>query len=68
MEKEEKIFKEEGEILGKEEITFLNQLVKTLEEAESKLEQAYEKRNHENFNRLKKLILQVQKKISEVIK
>ena len=68
MEKEEKIFREEGEILGKEEVTFLNQLVKTLEEAESKLEQAYEKRNHENFNRLKKLILQVQKKISEVIK
>lgn len=61
MEKEEEIFREE-------EVTFLNQLVKTLEEAESKLEQAYEERDYEKFNRLKKFILQIQKKISEVIK
>lgn len=58
----------EGKIFDKEEFTFLSQLAKSLEEAESKLEQAYEERDYEKFNRLKKFILQIQKKISEIIK
>jgi len=49
------------------DIMFLNQLVKTLEEAELKLEEAYDEKNYESFNNVKKLIIQVQKKISEVL-
>jgi len=60
MEKEEKIF-------NQEDVTFLNHLIKTLEEAELKLEEAYDKKDYENFNRTKKMMLQIQKKISEII-
>ena len=52
----------------KEDIPFLNQLVKALEETELKLEEAYEKKDDESFNKSKKFMLQVQRKISEVIK
>lgn len=61
MQKEEKIFR-------KEDIPFLNQLVKSLEESELKLEKAYEKKDYENFNKSKKFILQIQKQISEIIR
>ena len=54
--------------MKKEDIPFLNQLVKSLEEAESKLEKAYEKKNYEEFNKSKKFMLKVQKQVSEVIK
>jgi len=54
--------------MKKEDITFLNQLIKALEEAESKLEEAYDKKDYESFDKSKKLILQIQKKISEIIK
>lgn len=54
--------------MKRENIDFLNQLVKTLEEAGVKLEEAYDKKDYDSFNNTKKLILQVQKKISEVIK
>jgi hypothetical protein len=60
MEKEEKIF-------NQEDVTFLNHLIKTLEEAELKLEEAYDKKDYENFNRTKKMMLQIQKKISEIV-
>ena len=53
-----------GEIL---DIEYLNQLVSSLEEAGLKLEEAYNEQNYENFNKLKKLILQIRNKISEVI-
>jgi len=55
------------EIFG-EDILFLNQLVKSLEEGELMLKDSYHKKDYENFNKSKKLILQVQKKISEIIK
>jgi len=60
MEKEEKIF-------NREDIAFLNQLSNTLEESELKLEEAYDKKDYESFNRIKKMMLQIQKKISEII-
>ncbi|MBA7683810.1 hypothetical protein ES703_92195 [subsurface metagenome] len=52
----------------REDISFLNQLVETLEEAGLKLEDAYNKKDYENFNKSKKLMIQLQKEISEIIK
>ena len=60
MEKEEKIF-------NQEDVTFLNHLINSLEESELKLEEAYDKKDYENFNRTKKMMLQIQKKISEIV-
>ena len=54
-------------MIKKEDLMFLNQLVKTLEEAELKLEEAYDEKNYEDFNNVKKLMINVQKKISEVL-
>jgi len=62
------MIKKEGEGLSRENIVFLNQLVSSLEEAELKLEKSYRDRDYENFSRLKKFILEIQKKISEIIK
>lgn len=56
------------EIFSREEVFFLNQLVKSLEESELKLEEYYNKKDYENFNNLKKLMISVSTKISEVIK
>jgi len=55
-------------IFREEDISFLNQLVETLEEAGLKLEDFYNKKDYENFNKSKKLIIQLQKEISEIIK
>lgn len=52
---------------SKEDIMFLNQLVNALEEAELKLEEAYEEKNYEIFDNMKKLIMQIQSKISGVV-
>lgn len=49
-------------------MAFLSQLVKTLEEAEANMEKSYEKRNVENFNKSKKIMLRIQKEISDMIK
>ena len=57
-----------GEVLKKEDIPFLEQLVNSLEEASKKLEDAYNKKNSENFNKAKRLMLDLQGKISEGIK
>jgi len=54
-------------MIKKEEIVFLNQLINTLGEAELKLEEAYDEENYENFNNVKKLIMQIQKKISKIV-
>ncbi len=55
-------------MVRKEDIPFLNQLVKALEETELRLEKAYEKKDYEDFDKSKKFMLQIQGKISEVIK
>jgi|TARA_Y100000310_G_scaffold340754_1_gene437627 hypothetical protein len=54
--------------MKEEDISLLNQMVETLKEAETKLEEFYNKKDHEKFNQSKKLILQIQEKISEVLK
>ena len=57
-----------GKILSKEENFFLSQLIGSLEESKLKLEEYYYKKDYENFNNLKKLMISVSKKISEIIK
>ena len=57
--------KKEG--FSKEEISFLNQLVKALKESELKLEEYYNKEDHKNFDNAKNFMLTVLKKISEVV-
>jgi hypothetical protein len=57
----------EGKV-KKEESVFLNQLVNSLEEANEKLGKYYEKQDSENFNKSKKIMLKIQKEISDIIK
>lgn len=54
--------------MKKEEILFLRQLIKSLEEAEKNLEKSYEKRSIDSFNKAKKIMLRIQTEISEIIK
>ncbi len=56
------------ETLKKEEILFLNQLINSLAEAEKNLEKSYEKRDYDGFNKSKKIMLKIQKEISNMIK
>lgn len=57
--------KKEGE--SHEGISFLNQLVMSLEESELKLEQAYKKNKPEQLKAIKEFILKLQKKLAEEI-
>jgi len=50
------------------EISSLTNLIKNLEEVGLRLEQAYQRRDPMKFEREKKLILQIQRKISEVLR
>lgn len=54
--------------MNKEEIQFLNQLVKSLEDAEKNFRKSYEKKDYDKFNQSKKIMLRIQKEISEIIK
>jgi len=54
--------------MEKGDIEFLIQLVKSLENAELKMEEYYHKNDYENFNSSKKIIIHIQKKISEMAK
>jgi exonuclease VII small subunit len=54
--------------MRKEEIEYIIQIVKTLEEVIPRLETAYNKKDAETFNRIKKFILQAQRKVQEVVK
>ena len=51
-----------------EDIVFLVKLITSLEEAQIQLEDAYVKNDVARFNQLKKFILDIQNKISEVLK
>lgn len=55
--------KEEDNSIGN-----LNQLVKSLEEAGTKLEESYKSKDAQKFNQLKKWVLYLNQKISEVLK
>jgi hypothetical protein len=50
------------------DMSFLRQLINSLEEAEAKLEQSYRNNDFAAFNRTKRTILQIHEKISEIIK
>tara|TARA_Y100000031_G_C7911786_1_gene244149 strand:- start:86 stop:271 length:186 start_codon:yes stop_codon:yes gene_type:complete len=60
--------KDGDKFLTKEEISFLNQLIKSLEESNKKLEEYYIKKDYKNFKNVKKFMLEIQKKISKAIK
>lgn len=53
--------------MKRDEILFLNQLINSLGESEGKLEEAYTKREYENFNKTKKIMLRIQGEISKII-
>jgi exonuclease VII small subunit len=53
--------------MKKEDMDFLNQLVGSLEKAEMRLELAYKNQNYEEFNKLKKFILEIQGRIGGLI-
>ena len=52
--------------MKKEEAMFLNQLAKSLDELEARLEEFHKNSDVDNFNRAKSIMLNVQKKILEV--
>jgi len=54
--------------MKKGDIPTLNQLVKTLKQLESKLEEDYKKNDSENFNNSKKMMLKIQTQISKILK
>jgi hypothetical protein len=48
------------------DISFLQQMIKSAEDLENGLEEAYQKEDMESFNRIRSTMINVQKKISEV--
>ena len=54
--------------MKKGDIANLGQLVKTLKQLEIKLENDYEKKDSENFNQTKNMMLKIQKQISKILK
>jgi len=54
--------------MKKEDISTLSQLIKSMEEASSKLEEAYEKKDVGKFHELKKFIIKIQREISGIVK
>lgn len=55
-------------MIKKGEISSLTNLVRNLEEAGLRLEEAHQKKDPAMFEREKKLILQIQRKISEELR
>jgi len=49
------------------DVSALNQLTKETENSYEKLKEAYEKKDSENFNTMKKNIIQAQRKISQIV-
>tara|TARA_B100001971_G_C17812353_1_gene344733 strand:- start:66 stop:245 length:180 start_codon:yes stop_codon:yes gene_type:complete len=54
--------------LDKDDVLNLDHMIQSLKEAEVKLEEYHEKKDPMNFNKTKKLMLTIQKKIAEVVK
>jgi hypothetical protein len=48
-----------------EDYDFLNQMIESLEEVIPNLEEFYNKKDYEKFNKTKKFILEIQKRILE---
>ncbi len=56
----------EGKIPEKEGLEYLNQLIIALDESVSKLEDYYEKKDYENFDKMRKFIFKIFIKIEEI--
>jgi hypothetical protein len=54
--------------MEKGEITFLNQLINSLSEAEEMLEKANAIQDYEALNKSKKVMIMIQKEISDVLR
>ena len=52
--------------MKRDEILFLSQLIRSLAESEEELEKSYKKKDYENFNKTKKIMLQIQGEISKI--
>ncbi len=52
--------------MKKEDVLFLNQLVNSLDEACVNLERSYKRGNADRFNKSKKLMLKIQREISDI--
>ncbi|HIG94858.1 MAG: hypothetical protein QT05_C0048G0014 [archaeon GW2011_AR13] len=55
-------------ILTEEKAIYLGQLIDSLQEAELRLEESYEKKDYAMFNKLKKYILDVQGRMDQTLK
>ena len=53
--------------LSKEDVLLLRHLADSMDEAMSGLRESYEKKDFEGFNKIKRLMMGLQKKISEVL-
>ena len=53
--------------MKRDDISFLNQLVKSLEDAEIKLEKAYKEGDADDFNESKSFMLKIQKQIKSIL-
>ena len=60
--------KEEINLIPEEELAFLSQLVKSLEDSLTRLEEYYENNEPDKFNNLKKMMISISKKLSDGIK
>ena len=60
--------KKEDKIFPDDKFSAVNQHIKALEKHIEKLEEAYNKKDHREFNFLKKQVIQTQKKIHSLIK
>jgi len=54
--------------MKKEDISFLAQIVESLEDSQKKLEEAYQKQDAIEFNKIKKFMMEMQDQISGLLK
>ena len=54
--------------MKKEDLIILNQLVRAMKESSMALEEAYTKNDFERFSESKKIMFNIQKKITEMLK
>lgn len=56
-----------GDILSREDVSLLNQLIRAMQDISEKMNNFYERKNVTKFNAAKKELLQLQRRISEII-
>lgn len=54
-------------MLKKEDLAFIEQMVQSMIEGEIKLERAYLKKDNRGFDDIKRLMLELQRKISDIV-